>query len=173
MKPMGLRRLPWLLAVLALAPAAFLPGCSGKDPVELTDEGYRQLGRSDWTGARQSFERALRETDPSSDLFVRAKLGAIEALVRVDPGRARDEFLELASTHASQVEATDYSLIAGKLAGARSFSEAVDVMDRGLKAHPEHPKMVAVKDSIIEQSKKSGDSAALQKLRSLGYVGSE
>jgi hypothetical protein len=160
--------LGWILAVVGLT--FLVPACAKSDPKSLTDQGYAELGRSEWKSARDSFGEALKKLQPADELYVRAKLGEVEALVKLEPERARDEFLALGRSQPSRIEAKDYSLVAGKLAGERKYSVAVDVMDAGLKAHVEHPKMIAVKDSIVELSLKAADPEALQKLKSLGYL---
>lgn len=145
--------------------------CGGSaDPAKLTDEGYAALGKSDWKGAQTDFAAALeglKSTDPG---FLRAKLGWIEAAVYTDPAKAKDEFLALAGGMNLQIKSSDYIAVASKLTGERKFPEAIAVLESGLKAHAEDPKVRAVGEAIKKAAEKAGDNAALEALKGLGYM---
>lgn len=162
-------------AVLAHLAASLLclaaASCSGSaDPAKLTDEGYAALGKSDWKGAQADFAEALEGLESSSPGFLRAKLGWIEAAIYTDPAKAKDEFLALAAGMGSQIKSSDYIAVASKLTGERKFPEAIAVLERGLKAHAEDPKVRAVGEAIKKAAEKVGDSSALAALKGLGYM---
>ena len=158
-----------LLPLLALPLLA--ASCAGaKDPAALTDQGYAELQAGDWADARASFEKALEDLDPADPQFVRAKLGQVEALVKLEPEAARDEFVSLAKAQPGRIEAKDFSFVAGKLTAERAFQPAIDVLHMGLTAHAESPKLHEVLESVKEQAQKTGDSAAIAQLKSLGYL---
>jgi hypothetical protein len=153
-----------LLCVLAAS-------CGGTaDPAKLTDEGYAALGKSDWKGAQADFDAALQQMQTTDAGYLRAKMGSIEALIYTQPERAKDDFLALAKGMSSQVKASDYITVAGKLAGNSKFPEAIAVLEAGLAAHPEHPKVREVGDKIKVLATKAGDSKALDALKGLGYT---
>src|SRR5688572_958826 len=164
-----LRILPLSLLLLVLTPA-----CDA-DPGDLTEAGYTALGAGDSEGALKEFERALDEigTDTSHPHFLRAKLGAIEARIRVDAEAAKREFLDLAAGMPSQITARDFSTLGGKFAGAKQYLAAIDLLDAGMKAHSESPDLKALQDDIRAAAQQSGDQDALDKLSSLGYTGGD
>ena len=155
---------------LALALALTLPltACSsGSDPKALTDEGQRALGQSDHAAALASFEGALASMGTDSHpQYMRAKLGAVEALAVIDPARAQTEFLALAT--AAGLGANDYNSAAGWLASSHNFEQSLEVVHAGLEAFPEHAALEAVLARVVEASQ---DDPALQsKLQGLGYL---
>ena len=50
---------------------------------------------------------------------------------------------------------------------------AAEVMDAGVKMFPESPTMMKAKELVIDASKKSKSSGAMDKLKGLGYVGDD
>jgi hypothetical protein len=159
-------------SILFLAAVSALAACNGgsKDPAKLTDSGYAALGKSDWKGAQSDFDAALAVLQPTDAGFKRAKMGQVEALIHTDAAKARDEFLALAKGMSSQVEPNDYIAVASKLTGERKFMDAIAVLEVGLKAHPEHPKVKAIGDRIKAEAEKAGDEGALKALKGLGYL---
>jgi hypothetical protein len=164
--------LPRISTVLSSALLCVLAAsCGGTaDPAKLTDEGYAALGKSDWKGAQADFDAALQQMQSTDAGYLRAKMGSIEALVYTQPEQAKNEFLALAKGMSSQVKASDYINVAGKLAGNSKFPEAIAVLEAGMAAHPEEPKVRAVGEKIKELATKAGDSEAIEKLKSLGYM---
>lgn len=145
--------------------------CGGtSDPAKLTDNGYTLLGKSDWKGAQSEFDKALAGLKTTDAGYLRAKLGSVEALVHLDAAKAKDEFLATARGMSSQVKASDYIGIASRLAGEGKFMEGIEVLEAGLDAHPEEPKVRQVGEKIKELASKAGDSEAIAKLKSLGYL---
>lgn len=164
-----------LVITLVAAIAALLTWCScgsgSADPTESTNAGYAALGRSDWTAAQAEFEKALAHLKPTDAGYVRAKMGQVEALIYSDAGKARDEFLGLAKALPTSIGAKDYKVVGSKLTSERKYVIAIDVVDVGRKACPDDQSLKQVMDKIIEESKKTNDPEALEKLKGLGYIG--
>ena len=170
-----MRTLPaLLLAVLPALPWA-LSACGGSaEPQDLIEEGQAALSSGDYAAAGERFDEALAaleaagETD--GEIYVDAALGSIEARIRTAPEQARTDFLELVAGRPSALEPRDFSYVGNKFAGASRFSEAIDVLDAGMKAHAESPQLKELQVSIKDRATKAGDQAALDKMRGLGYL---
>lgn len=168
MKPSPLpRHAPLFALVLALA------GCGPGDPRALTNAGKAALASGDAAKAEQQFREALAGLKPGDPDYARAGIGRIQALVRLDAKRAKDEFLAWAQANRSSVGEEDYSLVVSELLRRENTLEAIEVMDAGIKAFPESPRMAAVKKEVAEQAQKAKDPAALQKMKGLGYIGGD
>lgn len=153
--------------VLSLVAAS----CGGSaTPAESTDSGYAALGKSDWKGAQAEFDKALAELKSDDAGYLRAKMGSIEALIHTNATKAKDDFLALASGMSSKIKSSDYINVSSKLANEQKFAEAVKVLEAGLAAHAEDPKVKAVGEKIKELASKAGDSEALKSLSGLGYL---
>ena len=155
-----------------LALCLSLSACSGvaSDPAKTTDAGYQALGKSDWKTAQAEFDTALAALATTDAGFKRAKMGQIEALIHTDPARAKDEFLGMAAGMSSQVSEKDYIAVASKLTSESKFMEAIAILEAGLKAQPESPKIKQVGDAIKAAAEKAGDADALGALKGLGYL---
>jgi hypothetical protein len=163
-----------LAAVLALPLALALHACGGEssDPKALTDEGYAALGSGQHDDAAAKFDAALDAIgeDRQDVSYVRAKMGHVEATIRSKPAAAKDEFLEYARANPSTVTPDHFSTIGGKFAGAGKFSEAIDILDAGMKMHSESPVLVRLAETIKTAAEKAGDTGALDKMSGLGYL---
>jgi hypothetical protein len=161
-----------VLPSLVLA-ACVLTACNGSDPKALTDKGSAALGSGDTRTALESFDAALKHMDPAHPDFLRASLGRCRALASQNPAQAKQDFLSLARSTSLKVNEQDFAAMAEELVNRGAAADAVDVMDAGLKAFPESPKMQFLKQKVVEASKKSKDPAALNKLKGLGYTGDD
>ena len=159
-----MRHLAPLILLLAAA-------CGGSDPKALTDAGVSALGSGDAKSALASFDDALAHMPANDPQLLRASLGRVQALARTEPAKAKEAFLALTESQKSKINEGDFGLVVSELLRKNANVEAVDVMNAGVKMFPESTKMLAVKTQVLEQSKKSNDPAALQKLRGLGYGG--
>jgi thioredoxin-like negative regulator of GroEL len=158
-----------LFLTLALALA---PSCGGaSDPKALTNEGSAALSAGKYSEAAQSFEQALAAMDATNPDWMPAKLGLIEALVHTDATRAKDEFLALAKSSSSKVTDRDFAQIGNALGQAGKIKEAGEVLTAGLEMYAESPQLIALRDSLGDMAKASGDSEALDNLKGLGYAG--
>ena len=157
-----------------LALSLLLGACGGADdPAALADAGTQALNSGNYEDARADFRRAseLVAGDASHAQFKRIELGGIEAQAYLDPAKARDELLALAAENQGLLQDRDYSAIATAMVQTKEFGVAIDVIDAGRKAFPDSQRLVKLTDAIVAESKRSGDSKLLDKLRGLGYTG--
>lgn len=162
-----------LVATIALS---LLSSCGGSsDPRALTDEGSKALNSGDYAGAAESFDAALAALgeDSANPEWLRAKLGAIQARAQTDPGRAKQDFLDLAKGNPSKVTADHFNLIGSKLGAAEHMKEAVAVLQAGMESHPESVHLKALLEELGKKAESSGDASALDSLKGLGYVGGD
>jgi predicted Zn-dependent protease len=160
--------------LLALSLLLLLPACGGaRNPAELTDQGYQSLRSGDHQAALASFEEAIAAYghDTVHSGWLRAKLGAIEALTHTDPARAKEEFLKLAAANPGRLTDKEFSLIGGLLGDQGKLGEATDVLKAGIAAHPESPQLQALLAKLGKMAEASGSADQLDALRGLGYVG--
>jgi hypothetical protein len=157
------------LTVLLLALAA---SCGSSDPKALTNEGWSALQAGRYQEASKHFDQALSALgdQTSGSDFKRAKMGSIEALAHTDAAGARSRFLEWAAASPTQVTDSDYSKV-GDLLGGQDVKEGIAVLEAGMKAFPESPHLLALRNDLGDRAKASGSSEALQALKGLGYVG--
>lgn len=154
-----------LLLTLALS------GCGGGgDPTEQTRAGYAQLNSGNPAAARVSFERALEKLQPSDPDYARAALGLAQVVAASEPARAKELFLGLARAQA--VQENDYQLVARALVAGRHFNEATALVEAGMKAFPESPRMAELRDHVGDSALRTGAEVPAG-LRGLGYVGSD
>lgn len=164
---MSVKHVSALLLVLALVPVA----CDGAaDPAKAADAAYADLGRSDYPAALKKFQEALKGMQPSDPQYMNLKLGEIEAWAYVDAAKAKDEFLALAKSSPDKVTAKDYRKIASNLTSARKFDPAIAVLASGLEKFPQDESVKKLGETIKAEATKAGDSAALDKLRGMGYL---
>ena len=97
---------PHLLLALSLSLIApSVTSCGGEaTPAENVQAGSTALGKSDWKAARESFDKALATLPTTDPAYKRAKLGLIEALIQLEPEKAKSEFLAYASAAATSAE---------------------------------------------------------------------
>ena len=163
-------RAPLPLALLACLPLT-LAACGGGDPAEHTDQGYAALNSGDAETALDHFAAALGALGPTDPGYERARMGEIEAKIRLRPDAAAQSFLAYATEQPSQVDAGDYHKVGVQLSERSALSDAVVVLDAGLKRFPDDPKLAEAMEKTTAAAQKAGDSGALDKLRGLGYVG--
>lgn len=156
-----------------LSLALLLPACGGSDPAALTHSGNTALGSGDFDAALADFQSALDAigSDTSHPEYVRAKLGAIEAWTKLDPAKARDEFLKLADAMPDRVNDRDFNRIGGRLGDAGNINEATELAQAGKERYPDSAHLDTLIKRLGDQAQAGGDSEALEALRGLGYVG--
>jgi len=163
-----------LFSVLALALPLALTSCGGgsTDPKALTDEGQTALKSAAYEDAAAKFQAALDAMggDATNPNYARARMGHVQATLRTDAAAAKDEFLAYAKANPSSVTPDDFSQIGRDFASAKKFSEAIDILDAGMKMHAESPVLVKLAKLIQSEAEKAGDSAALGKMAGLGYI---
>src|SRR6188768_2107484 len=163
---MRMRRLHVFLALVPL----FASCSGGSDPKELTNDAMVAIGSGDWNAGLAGFEKALEHMDPTSPEYMRASIGRCRALARLDPARGKSEFLKLADAQKSRIEFQDFHLMVGEFMGRGDYPTAVDMMESAKAMFPGSPKFKEMADSVVKASKNAGDSRALAKLKSLGYL---
>ncbi len=164
------------LRLFATVVLLLLPACGGdSDPRSLTDKGSKALNSGNYEEAARSYEKALAElgSDTANPEWKRAKMGLIQAQVRIDATRAKEEFLRFAEANSSKVTDADFNLIGSKLGDSGKLQEAFSVLDAGMKAYPESPHLKALRDDIGKRAEESGDQSTLTSLKGLGYVGGD
>lgn len=163
-----------LVAVLLCV--CLLPACGGGgDPQELADAGAEALSSGKYEDAAESYEEALEKigSDTAHADWKRSKMGWIQAQVRIDATRAKQEFLDFASASPSKVTDNDFSLIGSKLGDAGKLSEALEVLTVGMEAHSESPHLKLLLTDLGKRAESSGDAGLLDQLKGLGYVGED
>lgn len=154
-----------------LLPLVALPSCGGAaDAKTLTDDGMSALNSGDHDDAATKFAAALEALadDTANVQYARAKMGHIEATIRSDAAAAKDEFLAYAASNEATPD--DYSAIGRKFASAGKFSEAIDILDAGMKKFEGSDVLNKLVDNIKTAAEKAGDSGALSKMAGLGYL---
>jgi len=146
-------------------------GCGKKDPRALTDEGMSAMNGGDAKAALVAFDGALQAMDTANPEYMRAAVGRCQALARVDPAKGSADFLELAKANPTKIKDQDFHVVVSELVRVRKFKDAVDVMIEGHHMFPASEKMLKIKDAVIAESLKAKDEAAIEALRSNGYIG--
>ena len=159
--------------ILLLASTLLWTSCGGgsSDPSALTNGGYEKLGGGDFAAAAKDFEQALASLDTNHQDYLRAKMGHIEANTQINAAQAKDDFLALAEAMPSKITDRHYNQIGGRLGEAEAFTEAIDLVTAGMEAHPESPHLKKLVDTLGDRASQGNDPAALEALKSLGYVG--
>jgi hypothetical protein len=156
-------------------PSAFtlclLLSCGSSDPKRLTDAGSAALNSGDAKGAVADFDRALEHMDASHPDYLRACVTRCQALARIDPTRAKDDFLALARSPSARVRDSDFVAVSTELFRRNAISSAIEIAEVGMKSFPESPAMKTLRDTFGDAAKKANDPAALERLKGLGYAG--
>ena len=160
-----------LLACLPLVLTAC--GGAGGDPAELTNQGYAALGSGDAEAAFDHFARALQGLQPADAGYERARMGHIEASIRLKPDMAAQSFLAWAGEQPDQVDAGDYHKVGMQLSERKALGDAVAVLGAGLERFPDDPKIDEALKKTRAAAEQTGDTGALDALRGLGYVGGD
>lgn len=162
---MRMRRLHLFLALPLL-----FASCGESDPKVLTDAAQTSFDSGDWKSSVAGFEKALEHTDPAGPQYIRAAVGRCRALARLEPARGKSEFLKLAESQKSRIVFQDFHLMVGEFIGRGDYLTAIDLMEAAKAMFPDSPKFKEMADSVVKASKSAGDSRALDKLKTLGYL---
>lgn len=160
------------LTTLLLGAVLFASSCGGSsDPNELTTSGERALASQDFATAEADFASALAAIgDNASDpLYMRAKLGSIEARAGDDPAAVVTELIELAA--GGKVSDRDFNRIAGRLGDSKHFADATKLLAEAKKLFPDASHLDTLGAKLAADATKAGDSDAIDALAGLGYVG--
>jgi len=145
-----------------------LSACSGgADP---KDAGLEALQLGKHQDAADQLASALDARTPADADYVEVCVAKCQALAHIDADKAKGDFLQLAESQGEKVVAKDFSMIVSDLYSAKQLLPAIDVLDAGLKRFPDDTKLAQLKEKVVAESQKSGDPAALEKLKGLGYL---
>ena len=159
------------LAIAFLTLVSFTSSCGGGgSPKEQVDAGYASLGSGKSKDALASFESALTKLTPADADYLRAKLGVVEALVRVDAERSKKELIDLAKAQPGKVTAKDYLRTASFMVNENRLAVAAETLEAGESLIKDDPKAIEVKEMIKERAKKATDPGEIARLKSLGYL---
>jgi len=162
---------------LVLAPLLVVSCGGSSDPSELTDEGNRALGSGDFAAAQTAFEGALEAIgdDSGHALYLEAKLGAIEAMTKADPGTALADLKALAAAQADKVTDRDFSRIASSMGMNDHLDEAIELLGFAMKTYEDSESLdkqvKALGDKAAAKAAETGDNSALEAIKGLGYGG--
>ena len=151
--------------------ATLIAACGGSDPKALTNEGTAALNSGDAPKAVAAFDRALEHMDAKQPDYLRAAVGRCQALARIEPERAKVDFLALANDPAVKVAEADFTAVATELVRRGALPQATSLAEAGLKRFPESAAMKSLRDLVGDAAQKSKDPAALERLKGLGYAG--
>jgi hypothetical protein len=159
---------------LLLVACLLTASCGSSDPLALVTEGNSKLGSGDYKSALSDFEQAQKALDDkrADPLYQSAKLGAIEARIRLDAKAAKSEFLDYAKTPGVTLRENDYVDIASKLAGSDAVLEALELIKAGKAAVAGSAKLAKLEETVLLRAKEraKGDSAFQSGLKGLGYL---
>jgi hypothetical protein len=165
-----------MLSRLIACPLLVVLAACSKDPKSLTDSGAAHVGRGEYKAALADFEDALEQfgSDTSSRDYLRAAIGRCEALARIDPKRAKTEFIALAKAQTGRILEGDFTRIVHgmlQVGTAESRSEAVDLVAAAQEMFPKSPKLDAIAEVVVKEATRVNDPVAIERLKSMGYVG--
>jgi len=163
-----------LTARLSSMALLLLIGCGASDPAGLADQAQTSLNAGDYAATVKAADAglaALDGTDPA--LGWRLERLRLDALAASGDGAATLAALKrLAEAYPKQVTADTYAKAGGALNDAGAHTEAIDVVEAGKARFPQqtaaYDKLIAAITKAVEEG---GDSAAMNKLRQLGYLG--
>lgn len=158
---------------LALVLPLLVASCGESDPKVLTDQATEALHAGRWDQSLGGFEDALRHMEPGHTQYMRASLGRCTTLVHVDPARAKTEFLKLAESQKGRIASEDFHVMISEYVNNRDFTAAVDLTEAGKNLFPKDARMFEIGNSVADAAKRAGDSKAVNRLNSLGYLGSD
>jgi len=163
------------LALAAFALAS-LAACSGSaaDPKALATEAGAALSKGDFATAQAKAEQGLTVEGVSADKPTAWTLERIRLEALAGKGEVTavlTGLAKLAADFGTQVNADLYAKLGKLVADAGKLTEAIDIVEAGKKAFPDK---VAAFDGLVASIKEAaaagGDSAAVEKLKALGYL---
>jgi hypothetical protein len=155
--------------LLALALSLPLVACNGAeaDPLRAAEVA---LQGGDSARAVKLLQGHVQGLDQASAEYREASILLCSALAERQPGEAKDTLLKLVEAQPAGVTSKEFKDVQSYLQTHEHFSEAIDVMDAGLKRWPNDETMLKVKDVLIAAIQSAGDEEATAKLRGLGYM---
>jgi hypothetical protein len=151
----------------------FSAACGGSDPAARADEAQAALSTGDYGEARSQAEAGLK-AGASADKSLAWKLERIrvEAIAKLGDGpEVQATLTRLRASYPQQCDASFYAKIGNLLFGVGQSAAAVEVADAGMKQFPDRRTEFEQLMQQLVQAAEGGDSAAMEKLKGLGYVG--
>ncbi len=158
-----------LPSILGATFLATLTACGGSGDVD----PFALIQQQDYAGAISAIEPMLKTVEQGSEAHKDLLLGYTEALCVESPEKARDTFIAAMDSNKDLLEPGDVTYVVNRMASHKHLEAAIDVMDKGNKTWPSDDKIKTVLEELKVAVQSSGDDAALAKLKSMGYLGSD
>ena len=156
---------------LSLCLFTALASCGGPDPATQVKDSYSALSSRNYSGAEAGFAEALQGLEAGSPEHMRAQLGLFRARSYSNPAGAKTDFLAYAK--ANNLAIIDYTQLISDLVSGSHLDDAIAVVGEMKTIFPDEPKVDEMGNMLVAKAKSSGDSAALDALSGLGYVGND
>ena len=138
----------------------------GKSASDHLEAARKDLDQGQFDPAIQDAEHGL-QADPDDKTEWGLQLALLEAYARAGKAaETKQKLEELAAEHPDRIKSSDYSGSAQQLKDAGKAPEAIEVLDAGHKRFPDDSTITGE----LEKSKQTTDPAALERLKSLGYI---
>ena len=166
--PSPMRLSQTLHSILGTALLVTLTACgdSAADPFALIQKG-------EFAAAIAAIEPQLETVEKGSDAHKDLLIGYTEALAAEAPEKARDTFIKAMDDHKDFIKPADVKYVVNRMANDGHLVEAIDVMHHGKEAWPKDEAIAVVLDELKKAVTSSGNTGALDKLKSMGYLGSD
>jgi len=166
-----------LRMALAGSLLVLLTACGSKSPQEVVDGIQAELNSGNFAAASTAAQAALGTEAIKAD---KALTWRVEKL-RLDALAGEKQAAEilagltrLKTSNPAQVDAALYASLAGKLSQGHDYLGAIDVVHAGIEQFPDQKARFEGElknlTAAATAASESGDNAALEKLRSLGYL---
>jgi len=161
-----------LAVVLA---ASLLAGCGETSLEELTSEAQTAFDQGDYEETCLICESAIaRSKSEGAGAATSWRFEQLDLLAHASLGKdgVTETLSRLSEEYASQADdANLYVRLTKYLSEADNIGEAIEVLEAGKERFPEMaPAFDAEGERLAALAEKSGDSAAIEKLKSLGYL---
>jgi hypothetical protein len=138
----------------------------GASPEDHLESARKNLDAGQFDPAINDAAQGLRGS-PDDKTAWGLELVLLEANARSGKvAETKGKLNELEIAHPERVTASTYSSTAQQLKDAGKVADQIEVLDAGLKRFPDDPTL----QSALEKAKQTNDPAALERLKSLGYI---
>ncbi len=152
-----------ILGTSVLLAATACGGSGDADPAAL-------IQQKDFAGAIALIEPALKAVEQGSDAHRDLLIMQAEALSADSPDKAAETFMASMKAHKDLIGPKDVKYVVDKMAEQKHLTQAIDVMDLGLKTWEKNETLAVVLDEL-KQAALAGDNAdAVNKLKGMGYL---
>jgi predicted Zn-dependent protease len=138
----------------------------GASPQDHLESARKNLQSGQYDPAIQDAAEGLK-ANPDDKTAWGLQLAILEGYARSGKAAETKQKLdELSTAHPDRIKASDYSGAAQQLKDAGKTAESIEVLDAGHKRFPDDETI----SKAIRDAMQQGDPAALERLRSLGYI---